>query len=196
MSDTQDAIHTQIDVEEREFGWVYAKALWGAAAKEGKTDEIADELNALLTQVVDKSPEVRRFFSTPSIGIHRREEVLTRLFKDRLSPLLFNFLVTVNRHDRLRYTRAILVCFHELANENAGRIAVTVKTAVPLDDDQLQAIKEMVAQKFSVDPEIVPEVDPSLLGGLYLRLGDRVFDRTVRYNLRNLKENVLARGKQ
>jgi F-type H+-transporting ATPase subunit delta len=72
-------------------------------------------------------------------------------------------------------------------------VAVLVRSAVELPADRRAALEQTLKRRFNITPKIRFEVDPDILGGLWIRLGDTVYDRTVRWNLNRLKANILAR---
>lgn len=180
-------------VQDLRIARIYAQALWNIANKEDKVGEVVEEYQALVRDVLDKDPDLERFFGLVSISQGQRARLLERVFKGRISELLYNFLSTLNAHDRLGLVRAALVAFQAIQAEEEGRIPVTVKTAVRLDDAGRRAVLEMLRERMRIKPELTEEVDPDVLGGVWLRVGDTVYDRTVRTGLGQLRDNILAR---
>ncbi|QDU63226.1 ATP synthase subunit delta, sodium ion specific [Planctomycetes bacterium Pan216] len=188
-----DFASKQPSPEELQLAKVYAKAVWELAVKDGIAQDFHEEFQSLVHDVLDKHPNLDIFFQTTSISRQRRWELVEKVFAEQASPLLLNFLRTLNENDRLGIVRAILIRLEELWNESQGRVPVEVRSAVPLDDDQEQELRQMVQAKFGFEPDLKVEVDPELLGGLVFRVGDTVYDRSVRTNMKELRERILTR---
>lgn len=181
-------------VQELQIARVYAEAVWNLAAKENAQESFLEEYDSLLHDVLDPEPQLETFFELDSISEDRKAALIDSIFKGRASDLLYNFLRTLNAHDRLGLLRAVGTCLHQLNDAAQGRVSVLVKSAVALTEDQLAAVRAMLADKFRIQPNIETQVDPELLGGLWIRVGDVVYDRSVRWNLNQLRENILARS--
>jgi F-type H+-transporting ATPase subunit delta len=182
------------NVQELQVARVYAEAVWNLAVQQGQQAEFLEEYDSLLKDVLDAEPQLEIFFGLGSISEDRKSALIDSIFKGRASDLLYHFLKTLNAHDRLGLLRAVGVCLHQLQDAALGRVPVLIKSAVPLSSDQLQAVEAMLTQKLNITPRTETEVDPELLGGLWIRVGDMVYDRTVRWNLNQLRENILARS--
>jgi F-type H+-transporting ATPase subunit delta len=194
MSSTPDNAMTNVPPEEMPVARVYARAAWNLADREGKADELLEEYQALVTGLLDGEASIEKFFRAASVGREQRQAVLEKALAGRTSPLLYNFLITLNRHDRLGLTRAVFLALRELSDEAKGIVPVQVKSAAPLSDEDREEVKNIVRQRFQVEPRLHLEVQPSLLGGLWLRVGDVVLDRTLRTNLRKLRDSIRTRN--
>jgi F-type H+-transporting ATPase subunit delta len=120
--------------------------------------------------------------------------VIEKVLQPRLGKLLYQFLLVVNEHERLDLMASINREIRELHDERARRIRVQVSSAVPLEDDQRTRIAAGVRQVFQLEPVLLEQVDARLLGGLKIRIGDRLYDSTVRTRLDNLRQQLLARS--
>ena len=129
-----------------------------------------------------------------AVGREAKAAVLRKAFGGRSSDLFVNFLVVLNNHDRLDLLRPIQRTYRELFDERAQRIRVHVRSAVPLPDDQQQRLRDELRQTFHRDPILVTEVDPDLLGGLVVRVGDWLYDASIRTRLANLKNDLIERS--
>lgn len=183
-----------ISIDERQVGSIYADAGWKLAVKEGIADEFLGEIEAIVAEVLDPNPDLETFFRLGSISQDRRQEMIQNIFSGKVSDLTYQFLISLNRHDRLGLLRAVAVCLRETADSSQGRVAVEVKTAIPLPDDQKERLATLLRGKLSAEPVITNVVEPDLVGGLWVRIGDRVYDRSVLRNLTQLRENILTRS--
>ena len=181
-------------IDELQVGRVYAKALWNLAVEREMAEALIEEYRSLVADVLDREPELEVFFSLGSLGQERRAEMLEHIFAGRASELLYDFLRTLNRHDRLGVLRAVGILLDEMWERSRGMVPVIVRTAKPLPTEQVETVRSMVAKRFGIKPDLKLETDPTLLGGLWLRVGDTVYDRSVRSNLVRLRDNILKRS--
>jgi F-type H+-transporting ATPase subunit delta len=182
------------DVSARRIAHVYAEALLNAAQARGQEDAVLDELDSLVREVIAKDERAAAVFSSAALGRKVRLEILEKVFKPRASEVFFQFLMVLNDHERLDLLRIINAEARALHDERQRRIRVQVYSAVPLQDDQKERIAASVRRIFQLEPVLLEQVEPSLLGGLRIRIGDRQFDGTVRSRLDILRQQLLARS--
>src|SRR5262245_3680053 len=103
---------------------VYASALWNLAQRDGVTDEILQEYQELVTEILDKNALIERFLGAATIGSDAREAVLTKSVQGRVHELLYHFLLTLNRHNRLGLVRECGIALAELSDAQRGMQAV------------------------------------------------------------------------
>lgn len=180
--------------EELPIARVYAQAVWNIAHKDGKTEEFLAEYEDMVQSLLDTDENVEKFFRAASIGRDARAAVLDKAFKGKASPILYNFLKTLNSHDRLGLVRAVGVALRDLADKANGVVAVEVRSARPLSPDKQQQVEELIRRHFKVEPRLEMHHEPSWLGGLWVRVGDVVFDRTIKTNLRKLRDSIRMRN--
>lgn len=184
------------DIDVLRVARVYAEALLGAAEKSGKVDTIWDHFVALVGSPLRKSdsptdPMVEFFVATPRA---RRAEIVRKVLAGRVDDLFLNFLLVLNGHNRLDVLRAIAAVYRELMDQRARKVRVQVKSAIALTDAERETVKEMARRQFQMDPVLIESVDPAVLGGVRLQVGDRMIDATVRARLDGLKNQILARS--
>lgn len=181
-------------VEELRIARVYAEAVWEIAKRDGVETELLEELESLVHDVLDRQPDLELFFGLASISQDQRVQLIEKIFRGRASELNYEFMLTLNQHERLGLLRAVAVNLRDIWEESQGKTPVLVRSAVPLGDEQVDAIQDLLVRQFQIKPELKTEVDPRLLGGLWLRVGDMVYDRSVRSNLNRLRETILTRS--
>jgi F-type H+-transporting ATPase subunit delta len=184
---------TVLDVGSERIARVYAEALLRAAEAKGQTDDILDELQSLLQNVFRERPQVEAFFAT-TLGRDRKAAVIRAAFSNRASELLVNFLLVLNDHERLDLLRPIVAAYQEMRDERAGRLRVSVRSAVPLPADQRERLMRELQQTFHKEPVLETQTDPELLGGMVVRVGDWLFDRSVRNELETIQNQIIARS--
>ncbi|CAN5318878.1 F0F1 ATP synthase subunit delta [soil metagenome] len=172
---------------------VYAESLAAAATAQGKTDDIGDELKDLVKSVFS-NPTIAAYVRTPVISWRAKAPVLAESLGGRSSDLLRNFVGVLNKNGRLAMLPEIQQAYQSLRDKAAGRIRVTVKSAVALGQDQQSALAAKLAATLGKQPVLNLVVDPELLGGLVVQIGDRVLDASVRTRIQSLRAQLLDRG--
>jgi F-type H+-transporting ATPase subunit delta len=192
MTDLQKAIaDAQPDVSEQRLARIYAEALLDLCETDQCVPEVLEELRELVGSVLPRDPTLEAFFVSGAVGRHKRAEVLTQAFKDRSHPVVLQFLLVLNDHDRLFLVREVVRELVMLDDRRHRRFPVQVRTAVPLAGDQQQRLVENLQKTFRMEPIINVTVDPSILGGMILRVGDWLFDGSVRNRLNILRKQLV-----
>jgi F-type H+-transporting ATPase subunit delta len=195
MNATEQARHeTVFDDHLRRVAGVYADALLNVAEKRQQADTVQEELQTLIDDVFGHDPQLEAFFASRAIGRDRKGEVLQKAFDGRCSDTLADFLHVLNRHDRLDTLRAVAAAYKELNNQRAGRMRVQVRSAVPLADDQQERLRHELRETFQREPILEARVDPELLGGIVVKVGDWLYDASVRTRLENIRKQLIERS--
>lgn len=169
----------------------YAEALFELAVEEGKTDLLLEEILSVQT-ALEENPELIRFLDHPEILKEEKIQVIEQIFKERVSDDVTGFLVVIVTKGRSRELPAIFAEFIEKIKEYKKIGSVHVTSAVELDAQWKERIKEKLLQTTDyTDLEICYQVDPSLIGGMVIRLKDRVVDSSIRSKLELLKGQLV-----
>jgi F-type H+-transporting ATPase subunit delta len=184
------------DIDVLRIARVYAEALFNAADKAGKVDLMWDTFVALVQKPLRKtdSPTDPMVALTVNVPRGMRETIVRKALTGRVDDLFLNFLLVLNHHDRLAIVRPVASLFRELMDERARKVRVQVTSAVPLTDGERDEVDAMVQKRFDLSPVLIETVDPGVLGGIRLQVGDQVIDATVRSRLEALKDQLLTRG--
>jgi F-type H+-transporting ATPase subunit delta len=185
---------TVLDVNTQRVARVYAEAWLEAAGARGQTEEVLAELGDLLNQVFKADPHFEAFLTSGIIDRHRKAEVLSDAFAGRAGELVLNGLLVLNEHDRLNLLRPIVQTYRELRDQQAGRMRVEVASAIALPEDARARLLQELRQKYDKEPILETRVDPELLGGMVVRIGDQVYDQSVRTQLNNIRNEIIARS--
>src|SRR5262245_28431342 len=138
--------HDTIDASRQHLGTVYAKALLGAAEKAGQADEVVEELESLVSDVLNKLPHLDEAMKTPRLSHEERLPILDKAFGGRLSPTTITFLKVVSKHGRLDCLRAIARAARKQLNMSRGRVEVIVESAHPLSNTLRERITGRLKQ--------------------------------------------------
>jgi F-type H+-transporting ATPase subunit delta len=182
------------DVSAQRVARVYAEALLNAAEKHNEVDAVYDQLDSLATDLFRADPMFAEYLASGAVSRERKAALLRSVFEKRASKLFFNFLMVLNQHERLALLRPIRDAYRDLRDERARRMRVQVRSAVPLTGDQLDRLKKELHDSFHQEPVLETRTDPDLLGGLVVQVGDWVYDASVRTQLENLRNQIMARS--
>jgi F-type H+-transporting ATPase subunit delta len=185
------------DIDVLRVARVYAAALLKAAQKADKVDLIQQHFDDLFghSHPDPANPvDVGTLMASSLIPHGRKEQVIRNAFQGRVDDLFLDFLLVLNHHNRLDIIRAIGTEYRELRDELYRRVRVQVRSAVPLNDEQREQVKARTRDAFQMDPVLLESIDPSLLGGLQIQVGDRLFDLSLRSRLDTIKNQLIARS--
>ncbi|HKI31288.1 MAG TPA: ATP synthase F1 subunit delta [Gemmataceae bacterium] len=185
---------TVLDAGSRRVSRVYAEALLDAAQKRDQLPQVLEEFTSLLDDLFRADPQFEAFLASGAISRKPKAEVIHRAFDGRASDTFRNFLLVLNDHQRLELLRGIYEAVRELYDERSGRMRVVVNSAVPLPDDQRERLLHELREKYRKEPVLTIRVDPALLGGLVIRVGDWLYDGSVRMRLDNIRKQLIERG--
>ena len=197
MTVSQDNVpghETVLDAGSRRVARVYAESLLDAAAESNQTDQVLEEFAELIDGVLGAAPQFEAYLVSGAAS-GKKAEVIRRAFDGRASDLFRNFLLVLNAHRRLDLMRGIREVATELHAERAGRMRVLVTSAVPLTDDQRERLRQELRARYRKEPVLTARVEPDLLGGLVVRVGDWVYDASVRARLETVRQQIIERGR-
>ena len=106
-------------------------------------------------------------------------------------PTSFRFLRVLNRHGRLELLGSIIQTARATWDRRQNRRPVTIRSAVPLSNEQQDSLRERLAKSLNAQPVLSVVVDPALLGGLVVQIGDDVFDASLRNRLEQLRQRLI-----
>jgi F-type H+-transporting ATPase subunit delta len=185
---------TVMDASSLRVARVYAEALLNAADQHNQTDQVLGELASLVEDVYRAEPQFEAFLASGAISRRPKAEVIHRAFDGKASETFQNFLLVLNNNQRLDLIRAILHAARVLRDERAGLLPVLVTSATPLADDQREQLQHDLRARYDKDPVLTLRVDPAILGGLVVRVGDWLYDGSVRTRLENIRKQLIERG--
>jgi F-type H+-transporting ATPase subunit delta len=173
---------------------VYAQALIAAAQEAGSVTPVIQEFDSFVDDVLDKLPKLEAVWSSGFVNEEAKEVMIDKAFAKSASPVFLNFLKVVARHGRLDMLRLIHLTAHEEYSKAMGRVRVMVSTAEPLDAPAEQKIEQEIKGRLGLQPVLEKQVHPELIGGIVLRVGDRVYDGSIATQLKRLREKMITRS--
>ena len=175
------------------IGRVYAASLFQLAQEQGASEAVRDELNELAS-FVDGNLKFADFLSNPTVDVEARRKVIEKAFRGRLGDMVVDTLQVMNRGNRMVLVGALASAFAAIHEERAGGVAVQVQTAVALSDAARTRLQAVISKKTGKNARFKESVDPSLLGGLVVRVGDDKLDASVARKLAELSVRMLDRA--
>jgi F-type H+-transporting ATPase subunit delta len=170
----------------------YAEAAFELATAEGELDRWAAELRVAETVLGD--PVAARVVDNPALPLDARVDVLDRLLP-RLSRRVRNLLALLVQRGGIPLLPGIVAEYTRLLNRERGIVPAVVTTAMPLDEEGLAAVRSQVQRLADATVDLRTEVDSSLIGGLTIRIGDRLIDGSVRGRLERLRERLVLEAR-
>jgi len=192
MTDQSSTNDTVFDVDIEKLARVYARAGLDAAGDE--VEGLIEELKAIVAEVLDKFPELEQTFGSALVSQEEKLGMIDRVFGGRLSTTTLNFLKVLAKHDRLGIVRHVVRSANQLWEERSGRVEVQVQSACELDAPLMQELRDTLSKVLDCDPIISTEVDPELIGGFVVRMGDKVFDASTRTNFERARQAMIAQA--
>lgn len=175
------------------IGRRYARALLELAGDKNMVPKLRKDLEGL-TETWNGSDELRAVFENPAIDAESRRKIVDAIGRRMmLSTETINTLKLLADRRRLRHLPEIAEAFVALAEAQAGRVVAEVTSAGPLSSTFKARLQTELQKAVGKQVVVVEKQDPDLIGGVVTRIGDKVFDGSVRHRLRQLEERLSAR---
>ncbi len=200
MSQDPQARHAHLaarldaNVGKQHVAAVYAEALLNAGQEAGQADAILAEFDAFLGEVLDAFPDFESILSSRLVMHEEKEGLLDRAIGGQASPMFLSFLKVVSRHQRLDLLRAVRRQAHERLKRIRGGVPVRIATATPIDEAFADRIAQSLAPLVGGSPELERVVDAKLIGGIVVRVGDKVYDASIANQLHKLLQQMMDRS--
>ncbi len=167
-----------------------------AALADGKVDVVVEQLKSLVSDVLAKQPALAAVFADPKRSIDDKIGLIERVFGNIAEPCLIKSLKVIARRRRLHMLPSIQQAVGKMRDEALGRMPVLVTSATPLDDIAVNGLRDRLKQILQADVSISTKVDPSILGGIVVRVGDTVFDGSVDGQLEQMRKATKTKAEQ
>lgn len=169
----------------------YAETLFELARRNESIQEYGDALGMVAGLLEDDS-RFRTFVETPRIDDENKKDVIRKVFRDKAPKQVINFvLITIDKR-RQTLLREISAEYLLLLDDHLGREHVEVTVARPLDDTTANVVSEQLSKMLGKQAIPHIRVKPEILGGLIVRTGDMIYDRSVRRRLEDLRRRLLT----
>ncbi len=167
----------------------YAQALLAAAQKADALAGVAASY-AAVSAALEANAEVRSFLEGPQVSKAEKMKLLNAAFGERIEPTLLRFFHLLIDKNRIEHLQEIAAEFARLAQKAQGYERAEVVTAVPLDADLEEALGAKLKTLTGCEMILATKVDPAIIGGVKVTIGDRVIDGTLRTGLKRLRRSL------
>tara|TARA_R110002110_G_scaffold94273_1_gene244668 strand:+ start:176 stop:706 length:531 start_codon:yes stop_codon:yes gene_type:complete len=165
----------------------YATALFELALEGTALDKISKDLGAI-EEMLENSSDLDRLVKSPVFSTDEQIRAISAVFKKvKISKLTLNFISLITSNRRLFALSDMIKAYAMLLAQHRGEISAEVTSAAKLSTKQMNAVKSELKAVVGRDVKLVPHVDPSLLGGLIVKVGSRMVDNSLKTKLDGLK---------
>jgi ATP synthase F1 delta subunit len=173
-----------------EIAAVYARSLFEVAREQGKLDEVREQLGQI-ADALDANRDLATFFFSPYFSTQEKQNGLDSLLEGA-EPALINFLKLLIENHRMPFIFRVRREYDALWREEHRLLPVQVTSAIELDPKTIEQIGDLIGASASREVQLTASVDPDILGGLILRVGNSILDASVRNRLEQLRKQVVA----
>jgi F-type H+-transporting ATPase subunit delta len=168
----------------------YAEAAFEIAVRDGTVDAWRRELDEAADVIAD--PAIAEALHNPAVPTAIREDALRKGLGSALSKPVLNLILFMVRRGRIEDLTRVAAEFRRLDDERKGLIHAVATSALPLEPSDVKALTARLEQMTGRKVELAVETDPSLLGGIVVRVGDRLIDGSVRGRLERLRSQLVS----
>lgn len=187
-----ESFDKQLDIAD-----AYAHALFELASEAGTIEEVRAELDELVLAAEQfDDPMVREFFVSRALDDDVREALMEKTLRGKVSDMTLNTLLVLNANGRHGLLPALRRCYVLRQEEAAGQVEATATSAVELDESQKSAVLEMATRLSGKKPLVDFRVEPEILGGLILQIGDLRYDNSLRSQLIDARDRLHERSER
>jgi len=176
------------------IGEVYAQALINEAQKQNVLAEVTDDVRGI-GQLLRENKAFLGFTQALTIGEEERVNALNKIFSGRVHPLTLQVILSIARRDRLMFLRGLVSGFETLLKKMGGHVDAAIVTARELSPAVVDRVKQGVGRSLGKTVDVTVKIDPALIGGMTLTIGDTLIDGSVATQLEKIKEQLKRGGK-
>jgi len=171
-----------------ELAQVYGRSLFQVALEQGKLDELREQL-AQFADAVDQNHDLAVFFFSPYFSTKEKQEALGRML-DGADPILLNFLKLLIENHRMPVIFRIRHEYERLWDEENKTLPVEITSAIELDEQTTESLGRTIGERAGRKVTLAARVDPDILGGIIIRVGNSILDASIRNRLEQLRRHV------
>ncbi len=167
----------------------YAQALNEQAAQAGILEQVDADIE-LISTALDDSRELRAFFGSPIISRKKKGDVVRALFEERIQKVTMTFMGLLVDKRREGIFPTVVASYRELRDAQLGKTTVSVRTAYELSEEDRTALMTELTSLTGKQVRLDAKLDPSIMGGIVIRVGDTVYDGSITNQLATLRERL------
>lgn len=165
----------------------YALALYKVAEEKGKVEEYLNDLREIVS-LMKEDVEFQEVIKHPEISTSRKKKIFINIFKGKIDEDLLSFLLILIEKDRILFTEEKLKEMEKIHLERNNTLLVEVKTVVPLKDSERDNLRIKLCNMYDKKIIFDEKLDKSIIGGVYIRVGDDIIDGTIKNKLQEMKK--------
>jgi F-type H+-transporting ATPase subunit delta len=171
-----------------EIAEVYARALFEVAKEHGRLDEVREQLS-MFADALDQHRDLAVFFFSPYFSTEEKKQGFKRAIEGA-DPIFMNFLEALIERHRMPAVFRIRTRFEGLWDEENKLLPVVLTSAIELDESIVRSIGERIGSQTGRKVELASRVEPDIIGGIVLRVGNFILDASIRNRLNQLRKQV------
>ena len=168
---------------------IYAESLLDVTEEKGTTEQVKAELEDL-AKMFRENEDLHAYFVSPKINKEQKKEILKGLLADRISPETMNLLYVLLDKRRAMEFQGVVKQFDKLVQAKNNEVAGVVYLAKPCSDEMFQKIEAKLSEVTGKNLKLSVVIDPDLIGGIKVKIGDQIVDNTVATKLKDLKGSI------
>lgn len=179
-------------MSEKRIASRYAKSLIDLAVERNMLEKIFEDIR-FFNATCKQNPEIENVFKSPIINLDKKQQIVSGIFKSKIDPLTASFFDIIVKKNRSNYLLAVADEFIAQYMEIKNIASATVSTANPLSDVVKAEIGKVLQKQTGKTIELASKVDKSLIGGLVVQMGDRLYDASIRTKIKNLRRELIGK---
>lgn len=191
MSEIDEKNNEGFDTDQQYIAGVYAKSLIDATEKSGSTEEVLLQLDSFVVDVLSEIPVMSAMFGSPRVSREDKDKLIDSALAGKADRSLVNFLKVLNAHDRLDCLNAVSANAKALFNEKNGRVEAFVTVAEAMSDDLKSSVGLKLKQMLGKEVILSVKIDPEIIGGMIVKVGDTVYDSSVANQLAQVRSKAM-----
>ena len=196
MTDQNQEQQDRLNTDQQYIAGVYAKSVIDASEKTGKTEEVLEQLDSFVSDVLGKIPQLDAALQSPRVTPEEKSSLIDSALAGKADQTLINFLKVLNNHDRLDCLPAINQQARTMFNELRGRVEAAVTVADELTPSLEKEVQEKLKSVLGKDVILSVKIDPEIIGGMIVKVGDTVYDTSVSNQLAQVRASALDQTMQ
>ncbi len=193
MSEENQKSTAVFDTDKASLGDVYAKALLGVGKNAGSSEELLGELEGVV-EAIGGLPKLQAALESPQISGEAKQGILQKAFGGKLNKDLVNFLKIVGSKGRFDCLAQISSSANRLYDEMSGNVQAEFVTADAIEESVAKALGEQLEKELGKKVTVKTTVDPSIIGGMVIRIGDTIHDGSVVNQLNQVRTKAVKRA--
>ncbi|MCY6369818.1 F0F1 ATP synthase subunit delta [Clostridium ganghwense] len=169
----------------------YALALYEVAEGKGKVEEYLEEGKEII-ELIKNNEEINKIIKHPEISTSKKKKIFEEIFKGKIYDDLLSFILLLIEKDRILYMEEKFKEMETIHLKKQNILVANVKTVISLNENERKEMIEKLEVKYNKTIILKEEIDKTLIGGVYIRVGDDVIDGSIKSKFEEIKKSVLS----